>query len=190
MSQADMVFEYFKARPGEDVAHSDVVDWAVRRWHEKTGKVLRDPDRQIRSLYDKGLLVKVGKGVYRYDPNAIAPRNPEDFSLTQKAEIMRRDEHRCVICGRGEKDGVELQVDHIRPRARGGKATVENGQTLCAQHNFQKKAYEQTETGKRFIIRLYELAEKENDARIRDFCRSILQVYEEHGVNGHIEWKR
>jgi hypothetical protein len=32
---------------------------------------------------------------------------------------------------------------------------VDNGQTLCSEHNFLKKTYSQTEFGKRFIIRLY-----------------------------------
>ena len=49
------------------------------------------------------------------------------------------------------QDGVELQVDHIKPKDKGGKATFENGQTLCATHNFRKKNYRQTETGKKNV---------------------------------------
>ncbi len=46
-----------------------------------------------------------------------------------------------MICGRGKSDGVEIQADHIKPKELGGKAEIANGQTLCAQHNFQKKYY-------------------------------------------------
>ena len=104
--------------------------------------------------------------------------------------IFKRDGYRCVVCGRGKKDGVEIHADHIKPKDFGGTATIENGQTLCAQHNFQKKNYKQTETGKKMFIRLYELARKIKDKRLKDFCASILAVFEEHDINGHIVWKR
>lgn len=75
----------------------------------------------------------------------------QDFSERQKKEILARDDYRCVMCGRGLKDGVELHVDHIKPKDQGGEATIENGQTLCSIHNFQKKNYNQTETGKKCL---------------------------------------
>ena len=85
---------------------------------------------------------------------------------------------------------VELQVDHIKPKEFGGKAIIENGQTLCAQHNFLKKTYKQTETGKKMFIRLYELAKIENDELLINFTRDILAVFEKYNINGHIEWKK
>jgi hypothetical protein len=71
-----------------------------------------------------------------------------------------------------------------------GKAEISNGQTLCAQHNFQKKYYKQTETGKRMFIRLYELAKANNDKELIKFCEDVLQVYEKNNINGHIVWKK
>ena len=56
-----------------------------------------------------------------------------------------------------------MHVDHIKPKEFGGEATVSNGQTLCAQHNFQKKTLKQTETGKKMFIRLYELSKEEGN---------------------------
>ena len=117
-------------------------------------------------------------------------RELEDFTAEQKQEILKRDGYKCVICGLGKENGVELHVDHIKPKEFGGKATIENGQTLCAMHNFQKKTYHQTTTGKKMFIRLYELAKKENDERLLNFCKDILDVFEKHGINGHIEWKK
>ena len=43
------------------------------------------------------------------------------------------------MCGGGRAEGVEIHADHIKAKEFGGKAEIENGQTLCAQHNFQKK---------------------------------------------------
>ena len=189
-TQLDLLMEFFKNNSNRDISHPEVVDWVVAEYKRRTGEVFRDPDRGIRRLHQDGLLIKVGKGVYRYDPNAIKKRELEDFTEAQKEEIMRRDNYRCVICGRGLADGVELQVDHIKPKDRGGKAEIENGQTLCAQHNFQKKNYKQTESGKRYFIHLYEAAKKNNDKALQNFCAQILEVYERNNVNGHIKWQR
>lgn len=95
-----------------------------------------------------------------------------------------------MVCGRGKRNGVELHVDHIEPKYLGGKSTIDNGQTLCAQHNFIKKTLKQTETGKKMFIRLYELAKKEKNKELKNFCADILEIYEKHDINDHIEWKR
>jgi len=189
-TQLDLIMEYFKKNPERDIRHPEIVDWVVEEYRKRTGKVFRDPDRGIRRLAQDGLLIKVAKGVYKYDPDFVAKRELEDFTPAQKEAIMKRDNYRCVICGRGTKDGVELQVDHIKPKELGGKAEIANGETLCAQHNFQKKNYKQTESGKRFFIRLYEAAQKNNDKGLKDFCTQILEVYERNKVNNHIVWVR
>jgi hypothetical protein len=189
-SQLDLIMEYFKKNPNRDIKHPEIVDWVVAEYKKRTGKVFRDPDRGIRSLSQNGLLIKVSKGMYRYDPDFVVKRELEDFSPAQKLAIMKRDNFRCVVCGRGIADGVEIQVDHIKPKDQGGKAEIINGETLCAQHNFQKKNYKQTESGKRFFIRLYEAAKANNDTSLKDFCTQILEVYERNNVNGHIVWER
>ena len=135
-------------------------------------------------------MIKISKGIYKYDPNFVINRELEDFTTEQKKAILERDNYRCVICGRGREDGVELQIDHIKPKDLGGKATIENGQTLCAQHNFKKKNYKQTETGKKMFIRLYDLAKSVGDTETQNFCSQILEVFEKNDVNGHIEWKK
>ncbi|GAB4403968.1 MAG: hypothetical protein Fur0028_16440 [Bacteroidales bacterium] len=182
--------EFFKKNPKRNIKHPEIVDWVSEEWKKRTGNVFRDPDRQIRHLYQIGLLQKISKGIYRYDPDYIINRELEDFTPSQKAAIMKRDGYKCVVCGRGIKDGVELQVDHIKAKDFGGKATIENGQTLCAQHNFKKKNYKQTETGKKMFIRLYELAKNIGDIETQNFCSQILEVFERNNINGHIEWKR
>ena len=189
-SQLDLIMEYFKKNSNRDIKHPEIVDWVVAEFKKRTGKVFRDPDRGIRKLAQEGQLIKVAKGVYRYDPAFVVKRELEDFTSAQKEAIMKRDNYRCVICGRGKESGIELQVDHIRPKDQGGRAEIENGETLCAQHNFQKRNYGQTESGKLFFIRLYEAARKNNNKTMRDFCAQILEVYERNGVDDHVIWER
>ena len=107
-----------------------------------------------------------------------------------KKEILRRGNYKCAMCGKGEKDGVSLHIDHIKPKDLGGEATLENGQVLCGPHNFLKKNFKQTETGKKMFINLYNLAKKEDNVELIKFCFEILEVFEKNEVNGHIEWIR
>lgn len=189
-SQFDLIMEYFKKHPKREIKHPEIVDWVTEEYKKRTGKVFRDPDRAIRKLAQEGKLIKIAKGVYKYDPDFINNRELEDFTAAQKAEIFKRDNYKCVICGKGRADGIEIQADHIKPKELGGKAEVINGQTLCAQHNFQKKYYKQTETGKKMFIRLYELAKHNEDKELMKFCEDVLKVYEKNNINGHVVWKR
>lgn len=186
----ELVLEYFSDHPKQDLTHGPVVDWVTREWQKTHGEPPRDVWRTIRALHQKGILIKVGKGVYHFDPDRVAIRELEDFTQEQKEEIFRRDNYRCVICGRGRSDGLEIHADHIIPKDLGGKAEVSNGQTLCSIHNFRKKNYKQTETGKKMFIRLYELAKEKGDMDTMKFCAQILEIFEINRVNDHIEWKR
>ena len=176
--------------PDIEIHTKDVVDWVTSTYLERTGKIFRDPDRGIRSLYQKGFLQKIAKGVYKYDPKYAQNKRQADFSSAQKNEILKRDGYKCVICGAGRENGAELHVDHIKPKDMGGLAVIENGQTLCSQHNFLKKNLKQTETGKKMFIRLYELSKKEGNLELQKFCIEILQTFEDFNINGHIEWEK
>jgi 5-methylcytosine-specific restriction endonuclease McrA len=181
ITQGSLILEYFVANPNRDIPHQEVVDWATAEYERRCGQKFRDPDRFIRKLGQEGRLTKVSKGVYRYEPAHVRVRVLQDFDGATKAMILQRDGHRCVVCGRGRKEGVDLQVDHVMPKDRGGPATLENGQTLCAQHNFQKKNYEATEFGERLFVRLRDTAVKVEDLDMISFCDDILAVFRRHG---------
>ena len=188
--QKDLIVEFFKKNPNRDIKHPEVVDWVVSTYTKGTGNGCRDPDRAIRHLAQSGFLIKIAKGIYRYDPEKVHQRELYDFSAIQRKAILERDGFKCVVCGKGVKDGVDLHVDHIKPKDFGGEATIENGQTLCAQHNFIKKNLKQTEKGKKMFIRLYELAKSEKNEELIKFCADVLETYEKHDINGHIVWKK
>ena len=189
MTQKDLIAGFFRKRPNKNISHPEVVDWARDAWKKQTGNVLRDPDRAIRILYEEGYLIKVKKGVYRHNPKSTLKKQQQNFSTAQKEKILQRDGYKCVICGAGEKEGAELHVDHIKPKHLGGRATINNGQVLCSQHNFLKKNLKYTETGKKMFIRLHALAKKEKNNNLQQFCVDVLKTYEKHNMNGHIEWK-
>jgi len=187
---SELILEYFYAHPNQDLEHGPVVDWVTEQWLKSHRTPPRDPWRAIRKLHQQGILIKVRKGVYKYDPRAVTQRESEDFTPEQKEEIFKRDNYRCVICGRGRHNGYEIHADHIIPKDLGGKAEISNGQTLCAIHNFRKKNYKQTEMGKKMFIHLYELAQSLGDEEMMRFCQEILETFEKHHINDHIEWKR
>ena len=192
VSQKEFVRRYFLARPGMEIAHKQSKHEIEETWFEETGKRMEDSDRMIRSLKDEGFLQKRGKGIYLYDPESSGKIELDDFSAPEKELILKRDNYKCVTCGLGRDNGLELHVDHIKPRSLGGQGTIENGQTLCSRHNFIKKNYSQTETGKKSFIRLLELVQSQPDdpasADLKSFLVEVLQVYEKHGINGHIRW--
>ncbi len=190
MTQMEIIKKYFEEHPNRDIGHPEVVDYVTAEYLRLTGNVLRDPDRAIRKLSQEGFLIKVKKGVYRYDPNFVMKRDLEDFTEAQKEIIRKRDGYKCVICGLGPENGVELQVDHILPKDKGGKATIENGQTLCAKHNFRKKNYGQTEMSKKMFVNMYSTAKKNGDNDTLAFCSDILEIYEKHKIDEHIIWEK
>jgi len=191
ITQLELIKEFYEQNPNRDIAHVEAVNWLMAEWLKRTGKPFADPDRGIRSLHQKGFLIKIAKGVYRYDPKLAHSRDDlEDFTAKQKQKILERGEYRCAICGKGKKDGVELHIDHIKPKDKGGKAVVENGQVLCGMHNFRKKNLGQTETGKRMFMEFYEYAKKFDDKDLFRLSTQVLEFYEENGINGHIVWKR
>lgn len=189
-SQLKLLLEFYKRNPNKDIKHPEVVDWATNEWYKRTGMVFRDPDRGIRRLHQDGYLIKIKKGVYRYEPDNIKKRSLEDFSSKVKEAIFKRDSHRCVVCGLGRAEGAELHADHVKPKDKGGRATLDNGQTLCSRCNFLKKNFEQTTLGKRLFVRLYQSVKKTGNKKLINFCRKVLELFDKYDFDTHIKWKR
>lgn len=185
-SISDLIMEYFMNHPKQDLPHGPVVDWVTEEYLKNNPNSPRDPWRAIRKLHQEGKLIKIRKGVYQYDPDYTKKVELFDFSPEIKKKIFKRDNYRCVICGRGREDGVEICADHKIPKDKGGTNTVDNGQTLCTEHNLIKKNYSQTEAGKRYFIKLYETAVKNEDLKIIKFCKDVFDIYNSHKINNHV----
>ena len=87
-----------------------------------TEEVLRSPSVVMRIPMAIRLLVR-----------AVFIRCYESMRPTRQA-IFRRDGHACQYCGAK----ANLTLDHVLPRARGGKDTWENLVTACVRCNNKK----------------------------------------------------
>jgi len=73
-----------------------------------------------------------------------------------------------------------------KPKVKGGANDIENGQTLCTEHNLLKRHYSQAEAGKKYFINMYEKAVVNSDMRIIRSYKSVFNVHDEYDINGHI----
>lgn len=64
------------------------------------------------------------------------PGRRQSISVRKRFLVLKRDNYRCVLCG---ASGVQLEVDHIVPAARGGSDRLDNLQTLCFPCNRGKR---------------------------------------------------
>ena len=182
----EFILEFFMNRPNTEFKPAPVVKW-VTEHRENAGQPAEDVQRAIRELALTGRLVKPRRGIYKYDPDQDQEKELQVFPAAVKQAIYKRDNFRCVVCGQGKEDNVEIAADHKKPRKKGGTNDIENGQTLCTRHNNLKKTYSQTEAGKRFFIELYNTADANDDQPMIAFCETVFDAYDEHYVNGHIE---
>ena len=103
----------------------------------RDSKGVRFPANTILKYLDK-LSDKCGKF---YNDREIwdALCRVERAKVTNKMRfsIYKRDGYRCRICGRSGTSN-NLEIDHIKPIAKGGKSTYSNLQTLCHRCNARK----------------------------------------------------
>ncbi len=72
-----------------------------------------------------------------------------NINLTRK-NILRRDNHKCGYCGRGD---LTFTIDHIIPKTKGGKDTWENLVTACLPCNNKKGSKTPEEAGMQLRIK-------------------------------------
>ena len=185
----ELILDFFMNYPETEFRHAPVEEWVAAQYiiENEGSSPPQDVRRVVRRLAEIGRLIKVRRGVFKYDPDYDHEVDSQGFLDSVKQAIFQRDNYRCVVCNLGQDDGVEIAADHKIPRSRGGTNTLENGETLCITHNNMKKNYTQTEAGKRYFIHIYETALQNQDEEMIAFCRSVFDAYDEHEINGHIE---
>jgi hypothetical protein len=67
-----------------------------------------------------------------------AGRPKDKISPTIRAQVFKRDNYTCKVCGKKSEDGAHLVIDHVVPRAKGGTNSIRNLQTLCDPCNAGK----------------------------------------------------
>jgi hypothetical protein len=103
-------------------------------------------DRRIRELRDQlGCDIETkqvdGEHSYRLLSNKINPSNPRLYlSAKDKANLFKKHNFRCQICGRYFLAGVRgLQADHKIPLIRGGVHELRNWHPICNACNVGKR---------------------------------------------------
>lgn len=172
---SDLIKDYFDNHQNQDIPHDDVVDYVFKFFPKA-----RDPWRGVRKLYEEGYLIQVSKGIYRRVPGYKGDSSGGPFPPEVKEAIFKRDNYRCVVCSNGRHNRYEIHADHITPRSKGGKSTVENGQTLCSEHNMMKKNYGVTDFLRSFSEKMIERAQELNDKKVENFFREVIALIEKY----------
>ena len=69
--------------------------------------------------------------------NPYGDNNIDAVPGSIRQEVLKRAKQRCELCGRSARD-MQIDVDHIRPRSKGGSNDITNLQALCRTCNAEK----------------------------------------------------
>jgi 5-methylcytosine-specific restriction endonuclease McrA len=115
-----------------DYTFLNIVNWKKAFTLIAKGKVdvLKYSEKVIRSAAGAVMKIPVVMRLIKLIRTIYKARVP--FS---KRNVMVRDGFKCVYCG---KTGVRFTIDHVVPKAKGGKSTFENCVTACKPCNHSK----------------------------------------------------
>jgi len=114
----------------------------------------------------------------------ITPRK-EHISERTRAEVLKRDDYKCVGCG----ETNNIQVDHVVTWSLGGGEELLNLRTLCRKCNVKRTRYLShcADTINKKIDRAIERLTKENK-ELRKTCE-ILEVLFKSAENNSEVWE-
>ena len=113
----------------------DLVSLAIK-------KLTLEQKAQIKMICEQKIqeyIFKRGIGIWDY---RMLDTNPIPDSLYYR--VLKESGGRCALCGATKKERP-LQVDHIKPRSKGGKTVYENLQVLCSKCNQSKSNKDNTD---------------------------------------------
>ncbi len=123
------------------------------------------------------------------DPFSQTPLDDDnDLSEETAWAIIRRDEFRCVLCGKSHKDGATIYVRCIIPLEQGGQPTLENGITVCSDHLDWNIFTDGIPSNRNLFVRTLNMALQTENVLIAEFCRRVLAIYDEHQIGDTIRW--
>lgn len=97
------------------------------------------------------------------------------MSISKKIrfEIFKRDGFKCAYCGKSPP-AVVLEVDHIEPKAKGGKDDINNYITACFDCNRGKRDIQLEKIPAQLQENLEVLREKE--AQLREYRKFMAKI--------------
>lgn len=177
-----LVLEFFRQHPKQNFSFEFIVDWFKKNYPNGSGIPQKDIQRSLYQLHQEKLLIELKNGVYKFNSKKIENVNLHEFPAHVEEAIFERDDFKCIFCGIGRKEGVEIFADHIVSKANGGNDTIDNGQTLCFEHKLLKENHSQVEAGEIFFINMYEKALSINDQKMIGFCNCIFKCFDDHNI--------
>lgn len=115
--------------------------------HKETGSPMPDKDRALKSYMKQYWRQQQGKGFTNYRMMA----DDQFYKSTKWRELRHvalvNSGARCTLCGASAKDGIQLHVDHIKPRSKYPELALDldNLQILCEDCNLGKSNVDDTD---------------------------------------------
>jgi diadenosine tetraphosphate (Ap4A) HIT family hydrolase len=152
-----------------------------------TKKLTLQQKAHVRMLCEQRLqefVTKRGLSVWDY---RLLESDPVPDSI--RYEVLKAADGRCALCGITKKDRP-LQVDHIKPRSKGGINAIENLQALCDECNRAKSNRDATdfriETASQ-VLPNCDFCQPRIEGRIVDECESVVAIQDKYPVTeGHL----
>lgn len=113
---------------------------------EKYKAFLTSPENTLPDLVDMVFADFELPYTYKHIKQIALNSKRAKLSVRLRTQILKRDQHKCVLCGNGPP-AVSLQVDHIIPVSKGGLTEDRNLRTLCRDCNLGKNDMPQYITG-------------------------------------------
>lgn len=135
-----IVKAYYSSQKGRN-SHAVKKQYTV----EEIGKLLQTVEKRKEENENRQNTHYLLTDIYKYKGSRAyygSEFNRQQRSLMTKKmryEVLKRDHFRCTICGASAANGVELEVDHIKPVSKGGKTEPSNLRTLCKSCNRGKR---------------------------------------------------
>ena len=135
--------EIFKPRcPNHKYCSAICRDKANKEKHLKSYKK-RSLKHRICKICGKEFITNSGNRVYCSNECAKLGnlRLYKSKNSIIRFKVLERDGFKCCYCGRNPiEDNIKLEADHIIPKSKGGKYTMDNLITACNECNNIKKA--------------------------------------------------
>lgn len=95
---------------------------------------------RVRENYLKEIATKIGYvSISMEEEKEDVIKTKRNVSSRTRFEILKRDNFRCIYCGRSpQQDDVKIHVDHVKPLSKGGSNEVDNLVTSCDECNLGK----------------------------------------------------